>query len=855
MKKSIFLGLLLFFSLLFFRVQAACPPNSAVSLTSVTSTPRTCGANGTVTASFAPSGSGGNVTLQLISAGSVIASVTQSASPHTFGTLNPGTYQVRVVCAENNNTVYATQDITVGDNYIPISAADISTSVCTNFTAGGTIIVNNVTGGTAPYTYSFYQSNDPAYDDNLSNYTSSNTATVPQFGNYQIRVKDACGNYRTFTRTLQATNTNLFKVYFKITPVCGTAQNNAAYDWSSGFSQFELAAGFMMTIWHRDAAGNSVGAPIFDGLFTGQSFQYPVSATKLYNIRITNRCGIVSNYSFSDPSPEFTLSSSYSGCGASATMIITGQQSGHYWAVPVSVTVRNSSNTVVHTTTVTNLSTAWHSPALPMDTYTVTYTDQCGTSLTKQIANPQNAGAVSIGADYLLWKCQSGLPAQTQIGTTEVELFVNGYLDDKQNAAVTIVSGPSNVGMTGIIQSNGRWLFTNMLPGLYTFSITSCGITNTYPLNVNPSQPQILNYYLNSAAVSYCSGNGNIDSSVFYNGPNTYLVELLNSAGTVIQSNLTGDFQNLPPGTYTTRLRINPGTCGTVYYVDGGTHIISSGTTGPQITASTGIICEDTSGNPLGTGTIYVNLSGVASYTLQYRPQGSSAAWTTITNAPATTVISGLTANTMYELLLTDACGGTDNSNVLINTMGNLTTSGNIHPCVGQPYELAIPFYAGATYTWTNPQGVVVSNTRTYAIQNYTAAYDGTYVAEIRWNNCVTRYVSVTIDSTKCGTPINTNACYRNPGTAEPILDTRHGITALGRAGADNGNWPMVRKGAHTVLEAKTKGFVLNRLTTAQKNTLTPTKGMAVYDTDLDCLSIYDGTSWKCFTTQACPVN
>ena len=41
----------------------------------------------------------------------------------------------------------------------------------------------------------------------------------------------------------------------------------------------------------------------------------------------------------------------------------------------------------------------------------------------------------------------------------------------------------------------------------------------------------------------------------------------------------------------------------------------------------------------------------------------------------------------------------------------------------------------------------------------------------------------------------------------EQHLDTNHGITALGRAGADNNNWPMVRKGAWTVLEAKTKGF------------------------------------------------
>lgn len=95
--------------------------------------------------------------------------------------------------------------------------------------------------------------------------------------------------------------------------------------------------------------------------------------------------------------------------------------------------------------------------------------------------------------------------------------------------------------------------------------------------------------------------------------------------------------------------------------------------------------------------------------------------------------------------------------------------------------------------------------------------------------------------------------CYKPAVTTGTILDTQHGISSLGRAGVNNSNWPMVRKGAWTVLEAKTKGFVPNRLTTVQKNALTPVEGMMVYDTDLDCLSIYNGTAWNCFKTQACP--
>ena len=100
--------------------------------------------------------------------------------------------------------------------------------------------------------------------------------------------------------------------------------------------------------------------------------------------------------------------------------------------------------------------------------------------------------------------------------------------------------------------------------------------------------------------------------------------------------------------------------------------------------------------------------------------------------------------------------------------------------------------------------------------------------------------------------------CYRPATTAGTSLPSNHGITALGRAGTGNGNWPMVRTGAWTVLEAKTKGFVVNRVpTTAEVEAIpNPIEGMMVYDIQADCLKInIDGTStgWKCFNTPTCP--
>lgn len=108
----------------------------------------------------------------------------------------------------------------------------------------------------------------------------------------------------------------------------------------------------------------------------------------------------------------------------------------------------------------------------------------------------------------------------------------------------------------------------------------------------------------------------------------------------------------------------------------------------------------------------------------------------------------------------------------------------------------------------------------------------------------------ITVNECVCYNPANT--------TGTPRLETKNGITSLNRAGATNGNWPMVRNGAWTALESKTKGFVPNRLTTGQINAIPATdliEGMMVYNITLDCLQINTtGTAigWKCFTTQTC---
>ncbi|QQV02428.1 MULTISPECIES: DUF11 domain-containing protein [Chryseobacterium] len=109
---------------------------------------------------------------------------------------------------------------------------------------------------------------------------------------------------------------------------------------------------------------------------------------------------------------------------------------------------------------------------------------------------------------------------------------------------------------------------------------------------------------------------------------------------------------------------------------------------------------------------------------------------------------------------------------------------------------------------------------------------------------------------------VNSCVCYEDPAlVAGATYPVKHGITILGRAGADNGNWPMLRNSAYTALEGKTKGLVITRNNSPETTIAIPVVGMMVFDTDENagagCLKIYTGSGagegWKCFSAQGCP--
>lgn len=157
---------------------------------------------------------------------------------------------------------------------------------------------------------------------------------------------------------------------------------------------------------------------------------------------------------------------------------------------------------------------------------------------------------------------------------------------------------------------------------------------------------------------------------------------------------------------------------------------------------------------------------------------------------------------------------------------------------------------------------IAIKATTDTSVKNVTGGVFGTSDS-----TSVTEFPANGATSGNTGTTVNINeaisvcgVCFKPAATTGTTLDTKMGITALNRAGVENSNWPMVRKGAHMALEAKTKGFVPTRIANPTTAITNPVDGMMVYDTTLNCLRIYvvdtvtpANTGWKCFDTQTCP--
>jgi len=82
--------------------------------------------------------------------------------------------------------------------------------------------------------------------------------------------------------------------------------------------------------------------------------------------------------------------------------------------------------------------------------------------------------------------------------------------------------------------------------------------------------------------------------------------------------------------------------------------------------------------------------------------------------------------------------------------------------------------------------------------------------------------------------------CTQSPNTASATVFSSAGISTQTK----RTNWPKDVANGFLVLESKEKGFVITRLTTAERDALTAVEGMLIYNKTNSRMELYNGATW-----------
>ncbi|KMQ66388.1 hypothetical protein ACM46_02300 [Chryseobacterium angstadtii] len=173
---------------------------------------------------------------------------------------------------------------------------------------------------------------------------------------------------------------------------------------------------------------------------------------------------------------------------------------------------------------------------------------------------------------------------------------------------------------------------------------------------------------------------------------------------------------------------------------------------------------------------------------------------------------------------------------------------------------------SGTTLEWHSVASNPSSSTKVANPSQVTSS--GTYYAYC--HNVTSGCYSLPSAGVKVTISLCSTGCYK-PGApatgGNSALISKVGVSSLLRTNSQEiqDNWPASRNGAWLVMEARTKGFVVNRLAfNASGNpvNIPPSnfiEGMLVYDLTNRCLKMYTSQDsgatfgWYCISTRTCP--
>ena len=697
-------------------VSVTVPQTNGITATAVPS-PASCGvANGSVIIDV--TGGAGPFTWSGAGNG------TAQAEPFTIAGLAAGTYNIVVT---NANGCSTTVSVTVTQTEPVTATATPTTASCG--AANGTISVN-ISGGTAPYTWSAANQNG--------------TATTAQFtvsgltgGQYCVTVTSANSCSTVVCATIPQTN-----------PITATATTTPAtcFGGLNGTITVDVAGG--TPNYSYNWASNGVtgsGGPI-----SGEPFTITGLAAGNYSVTVTNSngCTTVVDATVGQPA-AFAISAvaTPASCVATNGSIVVDVTAGG--AAPYSWTTGlGSGNSFTEPFTITGLA--------PLQ-YCVTVTNANGCT---------TFACVTVG--------QSGGIAATSTTTPAT------CDDDNGTITVDVTGGSQPYSYqwnNGSGQGSGQnitsepFTISSLGAGMYVITVTSSnGCTATTMATISQTSGITATA---TATAAGCNGQaGKITVSVVNGTPNYTYNWTGTSTGTGNSASPSFMIQNLQPGTYHVTVKDGNNCMAMVsVVVSQGQNITANATATPATcNASNGTITVDVNG-------------GTAPYT-----------WTGAGNGTAQTepfTVSGL-AGGNYCITVTDANGCTAVACANVTTTGAIAVTASVvpTPCGITASTVQVNVTGGATpyaYNWTNSNGgsgqLGGINTPAFVITNLSAGTISITVTDANGCAAVTSVIVTQFEA------LNISATATGPGCGGTSGSATIDVTAGGNSGPYTYNW------------------------------------------------------------------
>jgi hypothetical protein len=682
---------------------------------------------------------------------------TTSQSSNNFSGLPAGNYTVKISCG----TVSQDVTFTIDNLYTQPTLTPSVSNVCAGGNTGGTITAT-ATGGKPTLVYGFLQSTNAAEPDANFSYQSTNVFSAPGFGVYQVRVKDACNNFTTASVDLQPSSPKASITFASRSYSCTEILMNGSILRTASGTINPLNSGYTLELYYLNdsdpcsqpatPASGATGQTIHVNSGSDMNLHVPANTEKMF-YRVISPCGEVTS-GCQDLTPlNFSATAAvHVGCpdGDAVSLAIRPNGSAPYTAV---VQGFNASNNPVAPNGITyNFNANSAATGVPYaHHYNYTVTDACGRTFSGSAVTPVPADGATVTS------ITTSLTCTNVVGTSQVSVNVSGYIPDRDASSIALLDATNTVVATAASYNpqSGIIVFNNIPAGSYFIRFdptdASCASVTNIPLTIAPySNPLI--FSLDGTASQLCGGTGTITSHLTYNASaasSTVSYTLLNGT-TVVSTNASGIFTNLAPGTYTLTATATAG-CRLASLTASKELVIQPSGSDPVVVKKLGINCS----NDPATGMAVFEFSGFGPFKFEMKKTTETVYNTVNPAVPNSYTATGLSADTDYDVRITDQCGKTQVTQVSVRPLVAVTVTNSQQPCLNQPYTLSAEEIGGATYSWTfNGTPLTGVTGKDVVFGTYTAANNGSYQCTIKLGDCITRIVTVNLNSINCNQPL-----------------------------------------------------------------------------------------------------